>query len=285
MEKSMVGQAGFFTAMPKSALADMIELVKAVEPEAGYGTILKVSEAEAAMRESRFRRTKTVCTYCGVGCSFDVWTKDRHILKVEPLEGPANGVSTCVKGKFAWDHINSNERLTKPLIREGGQFREASWEEALERVARRLSEIKAKDGPDSIGLISSSKCTNEESYLMQKLARAVVGTNNIDNCSRYCQSPATVGLFRNVGYGGDSSTITYLYPAHLILIVGSNTAESHPVIATRVKRAHKLHGQKLIVSDLREHEMARRADVFLHPRPSTDLIWLSAVTRYLIDNV
>ena len=280
----MLGHAGFFTALPKAALRGMINIVKGIEPETGYGTIMRVSEAEEGMRESRIRRTKTVCTYCGVGCSFDVWTKDRHILKVEPLEGPANGVSTCIKGKFAWDHINSNERLTKPLIRGGDKFREASWEEALEFVARRLTEIKAKNGPDSIGLISSSKCTNEESYLMQKLARAVVGTNNIDNCSRYCQSPATVGLFRTVGYGGDSGSITDMSQADLVLIVGSNTAESHPVIATRVKRAHKLHGQKLIVSDLREHEMARRADVFLHPNPGTDLIWLSAVTRYLIDN-
>jgi formate dehydrogenase major subunit len=284
MEKSMLGEAGFFTGLPKPALQGMIDIVKGIEPETGYGTIMRVSEAEEAMRESRIRRTKTVCTYCGVGCSFDVWTKDRHILKVEPLEGPANGVSTCVKGKFAWDHINSTDRLTKPLIREGDKFREAGWEEALGLVARRLSEIKARNGPDSIGLISSSKCTNEESYLMQKLARAVVGTNNIDNCSRYCQSPATVGLFRTVGYGGDSGSITDISQADLVLIVGSNTAESHPVIATRVKRAHKLHGQKLIVSDLRENEMARRADVFLHPRPGTDLIWLSAVTRYLIDN-
>jgi formate dehydrogenase major subunit len=284
MEKSMLGQAGFLTGLPKPALQGMIDIVKGIEPETGYGTIMRVSEAEEAMRESRIRRTKTVCTYCGVGCSFDVWTKDRHILKVEPLEGPANGVSTCVKGKFAWDHINSADRLTKPLIREGDSFREATWEEALSLVARRLTEIKARNGPDSIGLISSSKCTNEESYLMQKLARAVVGTNNIDNCSRYCQSPATVGLFRTVGYGGDSGSITDMSQADLVLIVGSNTAESHPVIATRVKRAHKLHGQKLIVSDLRENEMARRADVFLHPRPSTDLIWLSAVTRYLIDN-
>src|SRR5882724_1623711 len=119
---------------------------------------------------------------------------------------------------------------------------------------------------------------------MQKLARAVIGTNNIDNCSRYCQSPATVGLFRTVGYGGDSGSISDIAQADLVVIVGSNTAESHPVLATRVKRAHKLHGQKLIVSDLRENEMARRADVFLHPRPGTDIIWLSAVTRYLIDS-
>jgi formate dehydrogenase major subunit len=284
MEKSMLGHAGFLTALPKRALKGMIDVVKGIEPESGYGTILRVSEAEEGMRESRIRRTKTVCTYCGVGCSFDVWTKDRHILKVEPGEGPANGISTCIKGKFAWDHINSEDRLTKPLIREGDRFREATWEEALSLVARRLTEIEAKDGPDSIGLISSSKCTNEESYLMQKLARAVVGTNNIDNCSRYCQAPATMGLFRTVGIGGDSGSISDIAQAELVLIVGSNTAESHPVLATRVKRAHKLHGQKLIVADLREHEMARRADLFLHPRPGTDLIWLSAVTRYLIDN-
>src|SRR5712672_2219002 len=119
---------------------------------------------------------------------------------------------------------------------------------------------------------------------MQKLARAVVGTNNIDNCSRYCQAPATMGLFRTVGYGGDSGSIHDIENASLVLIVGSNTAESHPVLATRVKRAHKLHGQKLIVADLREHEMARRADVFLHPKPGTDLVWLSAITRYLLDN-
>lgn len=284
MEKSMLGHAGTFTGISKSALDGMIDLVKGVEPETGYGTIMRVSEAEEGMRESRIRRTKTVCTYCGVGCSFDVWTKDRHILKVEPLDGPANGVSTCIKGKFAWDHINSGDRLTSPLIREGDKFREASWDEALGLVGRRLGEIKAQYGPDSIGVIASSKCTNEESYLMQKFARAVIGTNNIDNCSRYCQSPATTGLFRTVGYGGDSGSITDIAQADLVVIIGSNTAESHPVLATRVKRAHKLHGQKLIVADLREHEMARRADVFMHTAPATDLIWLSAVSRYLIDN-
>src|SRR5438128_1346559 len=177
METTMLGHAGFLTALPKSALEGMIDVVKGVEPEIGYGPILRVSEAEAAMRETRIRRTKTVCTYCGVGCSFDVWTKDRHILKVEPADGPANGISTCVKGKFA----------------------------DIEQAA-------------------------------------------------------------------------------LVVIIGSNTAESHPVLATRVKQAHKLRGQQLIVADRREHEMARRADVFLRPNPGTDLVWLSAISRYLLDN-
>jgi formate dehydrogenase major subunit len=284
MEKSMLGHAGFFTALPKTALSGMIDVVKGVEPETGYGAILKLSEAESHMRESRIRRTKTVCTYCGVGCSFDIWTKDRHILKVEPLEGPTNGISTCVKGKFGWDFVNSADRLTKPLIREGGKFREASWDEALDLVARKFAEIKAKNGPDSLAFVSSSKCTNEESYLMQKLARAVIGTNNMDNCSRYCQAPATQGLFRTVGYGGDSGSIRDIENAGLVLIIGSNTAESHPVLATRVKRAHKLRQQKLIVADLREHEMAKRADLFFRPKPGSDIVWLSAVSRYLLHN-
>src|SRR5262249_16963831 len=284
METTMLGRAGFMTPLPASALNGMIDVVKAIEPDTGYGAIMQVSEAEAAMRNARIRRTKTVCAYCGVGCTFDIWTKDRHILKVEPGEGPANGISTCVKGKFAWDYVNSGDRLRTPLIREGDVFRRATWDEALDLVARRLGDVKAAHGPDAIGLIASSKCTNEESYLMQKLARAVIGTNNMDNCSRYCQAPATMGLFRTVGYGGDSGSIKDIEKAGLVIIIGSNTAEAHPVLATRVKRSHNLHGHKLNVSDLRKHEMAERADLFIHPQPGTDLVWISALTRYILDN-
>ena len=100
----MLGEAGYFTALPKPALNGMIDVVKGIEPEIGYGAILQLSEVEAAMRETRIKKTKTVCTYCGVGCSFDIWTKDRHILKVEPAHGAANGISTCIKGKFGWDY-------------------------------------------------------------------------------------------------------------------------------------------------------------------------------------
>ena len=284
MEKSMLGEAGYMSGLAKSALNGMIDIIKAIEPDMGYRSILKVSEAESAMRESRTRKTKTVCTYCGVGCSFDVWTRDRHILKIEPEEGPTNGISTCVKGKFGWDFVNSSDRLTSPLIREGDKFRKASWEEALTLVAQQFTEIKAKNGPDALAFISSSKCTNEESYLMQKLARAVIGTNNMDNCSRYCQAPATEGLFRTVGYGGDSGSIRDIENAGMVLIIGSNTAEAHPVLATRVKQAHKLRGQKLVVADLRKHEMAERADLFFQPKPGTDIAWLCAITRYILDN-
>ena len=241
MEKSMIGHAGYMTNWPAKPLEKLIDLVKAVEPEMGYGPILKVSEPEAAMRTMRNKVTKTVCTYCGVGCSFDIWTQpdSRHILKVEPYHGATNDISTCVKGKFGWDYVNSPDRLTKPLIRnaDGETFRQASWEEALDLIGQKFSAIKQEHGPDALGFIASSKTTNEEGYLMQKLARAVVGTNNVDNCSRYCQSPATQGLFRTVGYGGDSGSIHDMGKASLVLCIGTNTSESHPVWATRLKQA------------------------------------------------
>jgi len=284
MEKSMLGEAGFLSGMPKESLDKMIDVVKAIEPEMGYGAIMQVSQTEAKMREERIRQTKTVCTYCGVGCSYDVWTKGRKILKIVPLHGDANQISTCVKGKFGWDYVNHEERLQKPLIRTANGFREATWEEALSLVTEKLAQIKQQYGPDSIGVVVSSKTTNEDGYLMQKFGRAVIGTNNIDNCSRYCQSPATMGLFRTVGYGGDSGSIEDIGKSALVLVVGSNTAESHPVLATRVKRAHKLFGQRLIVADPREHEMARRADIHFRPRPGTDLVWISAMSRYMFDN-
>ncbi|TGB05142.1 formate dehydrogenase subunit alpha [Halobacillus salinus] len=282
MEKGMEGEAGFLTDQKPGILKSMIELTKKVET--GYGPLFAVSDTEAEMRESRIKKTKTVCTYCGVGCSFDVWTKDREVLKVEPHpESPANGISTCVKGKFGWDYVNSEERLQRPLLRKGDHFEEVEWEEAIGFVAKRMKEIKAEKGSDHLGFISSSKATNEESYLMQKLARQVIGTNNIDNCSRYCQTPATKGLFRTVGHGGDSGSIDDIASAELVMTIGSNTAESHPVLASRIKRSQKLFNQKLYVFDLRKHEMAKRADKFIQPKSGTDLVWLSAVTKYILD--
>src|SRR5699024_5489401 len=198
MENDMLGEAGYMTDQQPGLLRQMIEVTKKVE--SSNGPLFAISDAEAEMREDRIEKTKTVCTYCGVGCTFDVWTKDRKVLKVEPQhESPANGISSCIKGKFGWDYVNSDERLTKPLIRKDDHFVEVEWEEALRFVAKRFNEIKDEKGPDSLGFISSSKATNEESFLMQKLARQVIGTNNVDNCSRYCQTPGTKGLFRTVG--------------------------------------------------------------------------------------
>jgi len=284
MEKSMLGEAGYFTGLPAQALTHMIDVVKGVEPELGYGPILQLSEMEADMRMVRTEKTKTVCTYCGVGCSFDVWHRDRQVLKMEPHDGPVNGISTCVKGKFGFNYVNSGDRLTTPLLRDGDKFRKATWDEALDFIADKMKSIKARYGPDALEFIASSKCTNEESYLMQKLARAVIGTNNVDNCSRYCQSPATKGLTRTVGYGGDSGSISDIERAGCVIIVGANAAENHPVLATRVKRAHKLRGQRLIVADLRKNEMAQRADIWMQPKPGTDMIWASAIAKYILDN-
>lgn len=282
MEKSMLGEAGFLTGIESGTLGKMIDMTKTVEP--GYSQIFTISEIESEMRESRIKKTKTVCTYCGVGCSFDVWTKDRKVLKVEPsMDAPANQISTCVKGKFGWDFVNSNERIVEPLIRRGDVFYPVSWEEALDYTAKRLAEIRERHGGDAVGLISSSKTTNEENYLMQKLARAVFHTNNIDNCSRYCQSPATEGLRRTFGYGGDTGSIKDIGMAEVVVIVGANPAEAHPVLSTRIRRAQKKHGQKLIVADVRKNIMAERADIYLHPRQGTDLVWLSGVTKYIID--
>ncbi|MDC3417355.1 formate dehydrogenase subunit alpha [Aquibacillus salsiterrae] len=282
MEKSMLGEAGFLTGMAKNMLEPMIDVTKEVEP--GYNEIFTISNIEATMREDRIKKSKTVCTYCGVGCSFEVWTKGRDILKVQPeKDAPVNGISTCVKGKFGWDFVNSEERLTKPLIRKGDTFYEATWDEALSLMAKKFSEIKENEGPEALGFISSSKCTNEENYLFQKLARSIFQTNNIDNCSRYCQTPASAGLMRTVGIGGDSGTIEDIKQAELIIVVGANPAESHPVLATRVKRAHKLNDQKLLVADLRRNELADRADLHIHPKPGTDLVWIAAVTKYILD--
>ncbi|MCE8018301.1 formate dehydrogenase subunit alpha [Halomonas sp. MCCC 1A17488] len=285
MENSMNGKAGPFSAMPWSLKRPMIEIVKKLETTTGAVPVSGLSEIDMRLRQPETKRTKTVCTYCGVGCSFEMWTRDRHILKVQPVpEAPANGISTCIKGKFAWDFVNSEKRLTMPLIRENGRFREAGWDEALDLVARRLLEVRDAHGPDSLGFIGSSKGSNEQAYLVQKIARLIIGTNSVDNSSRYCQNPATKGLFRTVGYGGDAGSIADIEQAEVVVIVGSNTAENHPVIASKIKAAHKLHGQKLIVIDPRKHEMAERADIFLRPNASTDLVWASALSRYMFDH-
>jgi formate dehydrogenase major subunit len=284
MEKSMIGHAGYLTNIPPKTLDNMIEVVKGIEPPIGYGPILALSEMEAEMRHERVKRTKTVCTYCAVGCSFDVWTRDRHILKIEPGPGPANGISTCIKGKFAWGHINADDRLTHPLLRQGDTFVPISWERALDIIEEKFKKIIQEDGPDALGFIASSKTTNEESYLMQKLSRAVVGTNNIDNCARYCQNPASTGLQRTVGYGADAGSIADIEKAGLVFIIGANPAENHPVLCTRIKRSHKFRGQRLVVADLRKNEMAERADLWIKPNPSTDAVYLSALAKYILDH-
>ena len=153
----MLGEAGYMSGMAHRDLDKMIDVIKAIEPDLGFVPIMQLSQTESKMREERIRRTKTVCTYCGVGCSYDVWTKDRKILKIEPLHGEVNQISTCVKGKFGWDFVNHPDRLQRPLIRGGAGFREADWEEALDLVAGKFGEIKAKHGADALAVVISSK--------------------------------------------------------------------------------------------------------------------------------
>lgn len=285
LEKTMQPDAGPFTAMDEGLKRPMIDFVKSLENSIGMEPITGISLIDNALRQAEIKRTKTVCTYCGVGCSFEIWTRDRHILKVQPVaDAPANGISTCVKGKFGWDFVNSPQRLTTPLIRENGRFRPASWDEALDRVAQGLRDVARQHGGDAIGFIGSSKASNEEAYLTQKIARLIFGTNNVDNSSRYCQNPATEGLFRTVGYGGDAGTIRDLQKTELIITVGSNLSENHPVIASHIKQSHKHRGQKLLVVDPRKHEMAERADQFLRIKPGTDMVWASAMAKYMFDH-
>ncbi|MGF6476928.1 formate dehydrogenase major subunit [Pantoea dispersa] len=285
LEKTMQPDAGPFTAMDEDLKRPLIDLVKSLENSIGMEPITGISLIDDALRKVEIKKTKTVCTYCGVGCSFEVWTRDRHILKIQPVaDAPVNGISTCVKGKFGWDFVNSPNRLTTPLIRENGQFRPASWEEALQRVADGLRAVARQHGGNAIGFIGSSKASNEEAYLTQKIARLIFGTNNVDNSSRYCQNPATEGLFRTVGYGGDAGTLRDLQQTDLIITVGSNLAENHPVFASHIKQSHKHRGQKLLVVDPRQHEMAERADCYLRIRPGTDMVWASAMARYMFDH-
>ncbi len=282
MEKSMRGRAGHFSDLAPVTRDRLVRWTKSASPD--LTPLWVTSELEAATRSASIRRTKTVCTFCGVGCSFEVWTRGREVLKVLPKpESPANGIASCVKGKFGYEFVNSPNRLTEPLLRKGHEFVTADWEEALDRVAARFREIRERHGPDSIAVIATCTGTDEEAYLTQKFARQVLGTNNVDNCARYCQAPATTGLFRTVGMGADAGTIDDIERAELVMTIGSNAAEAHPVLAARVKRAQKLRGTKILVVDPRRHELAERADLFLSPRPGTDLVLLNAVARYILD--
>ena len=142
-------------------------------------------ERKGKGREWEFKHVQTTCPYCGVGCQLDLNIKDNRIVQVRSVwDGPANHGLTCVKGRFGFDFVHHPDRLTRPLIKKDGQFVEATWDEALDLVSSRLSEIKERYGPDAIGILSSAKCTNEENYVMQKFARAVIGTNNVDHCAR-----------------------------------------------------------------------------------------------------
>lgn len=250
------------------------------------GWLFRVAKGIGDYRLGKLSRTETTCGYCAVGCRFEVHATDDEVLGVRPAESeaaPANDFSTCVKGKFGYEFVSSEGRLTRPLVREDGDLRPASWDEALDRVVEGLSGIVEAHGPDAIACFASSKCTNEDDYLMQKFARQVLGTKNIDNCARLCHSSTVAGLLQTVGYGAMSNSIADVASADCYLITGSNTTESHPVLATRIKQNVR-DGADLFVFDPRKVGVAEHATQYTRTKPGYDVAWINGLIRYVVAN-
>jgi len=223
------------------------------------------------MVNEQFDRTvTTTCGYCGVGCRLEANVRGGRIVSVAPaLDGPANEGHTCLKGRFAHQFTRSRDRLTSPLVRENGELRPASWEEALSRVVSELSRIKAEHGPDAIAGLASSRATNEDCYAMARLIRAAIGTNNIDNCSRVCHSPTSFALRKSFGLSGATGSFSDIDQADAAILIGVNPTQGHPVVGARIKQA-ALRGCKLITIDPRRIELADYGVLHLANRPGTN---------------
>lgn len=241
-------------------------------------------------RRSRFKgriwetkKVKTICPYCGCGCQIELYVKNNEVVRVSAEVGSGvNEGNLCVKGRFGYEFINHPDRLTSPLIKKNGKFEEASWEEAINLVASKLSKIKKEYGVDSIATIASARCTNEENYLMQKFVRAVIGTNNIDHCARLCHAPTVAGLSAVFGSGAMTNSIADIAQAKAILVIGSNTTEAHPIIALQIKKAISENGAKLIVIDPRKIRLVDYADLWLAQRPGTDVAVLNGLMNVIL---
>ncbi|WP_369226938.1 formate dehydrogenase subunit alpha [Streptomyces sp. R39] len=226
--------------------------------------------------------TRTTCGYCGVGCALDVVASDGEVTAVLPArDGPVNRGHACVKGRFAHGYLTSPERLTRPLWRRDGRLEPVTWDEALGHVARGLRAAVADGGADSVAAISSARATNEENYLVQKLMRSVIGTNNVDNCSRLCHSPSAAGLTASFGLSGGTDSFDDVERADCLLVVGANPVEAHPVVGARLLQ-RVLHGAKLIVADPRAVGLALHADVHLRPRPGTNVALFHGLAHILL---
>jgi len=253
------------------------------------GLLFDIASLVGDLRMRQITREETTCGFCSVGCRFEMWGKGEETLGVEPVDdpddAPANNFSTCVKGKFGHEFANSDERLTEPLVRnEAGDLEAVSWGEALDYVADRLSGIQAEHGTDAVGCLASSKGSNEEAYLVQRFAREVLGTKNIDNCARLCHSSTVAALQRTVGYGAMTNRINEdVGEADAYLLTGSNTTESHPVLATRIKQNVR-EGADLVVFDPRKIGIAEHADQFTRIEPGFDTAWINGLIRYLVEH-
>ena len=226
--------------------------------------------------------TRTTCGYCGVGCALDVVVREGGIAAVLPArDGPVNHGHACVKGRFSHGFRTSPERLTRPLLRRGGVLEPVGWDEALAHTARALRAAVDAGGPDAVAAISSARATNEDNYLIQKFMRVVLGTNNVDNCSRLCHSPSAAGLTASFGLAGGTDSFDDVQRADCLLVVGANPVEAHPVVGARLLN-RVLHGAALIVADPRTVGLARHADVHLRPRPGTNVALFHGLAHILL---
>ena len=240
-------------------------------------------EACPAAEARDTQKVRTTCSYCGVGCQMDLHTRDNRVVRVTGVETAApNFGSLCVKGRFGFDFINSPERLKDPLVRENGSLRKATWGEALEIVSRKLGAIRETHGGQSLGVLASARITNEDNYLAQKFARAVLKTNNIDHCARLCHASTFAGLAAAFGSGAMTNPIGDIENADVILVTGSNTTETHPVLSRHIKRAVSFKGAKLIVADPRPIKLVDFAHLWLQPNLGTDVAWINAMMQVII---
>ncbi|MBI2301943.1 MAG: formate dehydrogenase subunit alpha [Armatimonadetes bacterium] len=228
--------------------------------------------------------TDTTCGYCGVGCRVRVHSANGRVARMEGVpEAAVNAGHLCVKGRYTHGWQRHGDRLTRPLLREGDGFREVGWPEAIDWLARRLREVAAEHGPDALGFFASSRSTNEAAYLLQKLARAVTGTNNVDCCARVCHSSTALALQTVTGTGAATASYADIEPARCIVVAGANPTEAHPVVGARIKQA-VLRGTPLIVVDPRRTELAVYADVHLALRPGTNVALFNALAKVLLDD-
>ena len=230
------------------------------------------------------KRVLTTCPYCGTGCMFYlVVDDDGTLVGVEPsTEHVVAKGQLCVKGWNAYHFVNHPDRLMEPMVRKNGRLHTVSWEDALDHVVDRLGRIQAEHGNDSVAFFSSAKTTNEENYLMMKLARAVFKTNNVDHCARLCHSSTVVGLAATFGSGAMTNSISCMEQADCILVTGSNTTEQHPLIGSRIIENVVKRKARLIVADNRKIRLARLADIHVRPNNGTDVAFLNSVMNVII---
>eukprot|EP01030_Chromulinospumella_sphaerica_P007397 gene7397-7239_t len=230
----------------------------------------------------------TTCAYCGVGCSFRAEMKGDQLVRMVPdKNGQANHGHSCVKGRFAWGYATHPDRITKPMIRKhiNDPWQEVSWDEAVTYAASEFRRLQQKYGRDSIGGITSSRCTNEETYLVQKLVRAAFGNNNVDTCARVCHSPTGYGLKQTLGESAGTQSFDSVMQADVILVMGANPSDAHPVFASQLKRRLR-EGARLIVIDPRRIDLVdsvhARAEYHLALRPGTNVAMLNALAHVII---